>query len=192
MPARHFAEGLLPYQLHEHADYLEIRVEGAFQSVVHFEAENPAGAGLFREHSGIDPKGGARLICRTILMSDQSAGGGSTITQQLAKMLYSDRDFSGMGKVQKTVKLIYMKLREWITAVKLERSYTKEEILAMYLNQFNFINNAYGIHAASEVYFGKDQKKLRIEDCLLYTSDAADERSSVDLGGRRIIKKKKR
>lgn len=48
MPAQHFAEGLLPYQLHEHADYLEIRVEGAFQSVVHFEAENPAGAGLFR------------------------------------------------------------------------------------------------------------------------------------------------
>lgn len=121
----------------------------------------------FREHCGIDAKAVARVLFRTILMRDQSAGGGSTITQQLAKMLYSDRDFSGMGKVQKTVKLIYMKLREWITAVKLERSYTKEEILAMYLNQFNFINNAYGIHAAAEVYFGKNQADLKLEEAAL-------------------------
>ncbi|HND89063.1 MAG TPA: transglycosylase domain-containing protein, partial [Saprospiraceae bacterium] len=117
----------------------------------------------FREHCGIDAQAVGRVIFRTLLMADQSSGGGSTITQQLAKNLYSDRDFRGMGKVRRTFKLIYMKLREWITAVKLERSYTKEEILAMYLNQFNFINNAYGIHAAAEVYFGKNQKNLKIE-----------------------------
>lgn len=121
----------------------------------------------FREHCGIDARAVGRVIVRTVLMADQSSGGGSTITQQLAKMLYSDRDFEGMGKIQKTVKLIYMKLREWITAVKLERSYTKEEILSMYLNQFNFINNAYGIHAASEVYFGKDQKDLKIQEAAM-------------------------
>ena len=105
----------------------------------------------FYEHCGIDAQAIARVIVRTILLRDQSAGGGSTITQQLAKMLYSDRNFQDMNIVEKTFALMYRKFREWITAVKLERSYTKEEILAMYLNQFNYINNAYGIHAASEV-----------------------------------------
>ncbi|MEZ4925232.1 MAG: transglycosylase domain-containing protein [Saprospiraceae bacterium] len=121
----------------------------------------------FRSHCGIDARAVLRVVVRTVLMADQSGGGGSTITQQLAKMLYSDRDFEGLGKFQRTLKLIYMKLREWITAVKLERAYTKEEIISMYLNQFNFINNAYGIHAASEVYFGKDQSKLKIEEAAM-------------------------
>lgn len=121
----------------------------------------------FREHCGIDARAVGRVAFRTILLRDQSAGGGSTITQQLAKMLYSDRNFQGMNKVEKFFALVYRKLREWITAVKLERSYTKEEILAMYLNQFNFINNAYGIHAASEVYFGKDQSQLKIEEAAM-------------------------
>jgi len=118
----------------------------------------------FREHCGIDARAVGRVVFRTVLMADQSSGGGSTITQQLAKNLYSDRDFKGMGKIEKTFKLVYMKLREWITAVKLERSYTKEEIIAMYLNQFNFINNAYGIHAAAEVYFGKTPENLSIQE----------------------------
>jgi len=121
----------------------------------------------FREHCGIDARAVGRVMFRTILLRDQSAGGGSTITQQLAKMLYSDRNFQGMNKIEKFFALVYRKLREWITAVKLERSYTKEEILAMYLNQFNFINNAYGIHAASEVYFGKDQSQLKIEEAAM-------------------------
>ena len=121
----------------------------------------------FREHCGIDARAVGRVIVRTLLLSDQKSGGGSTITQQLAKMLYSDRDFRGMNKVQKTLKLFYMKLREWITAVKLERSYTKEEIVAMYLNQFNFINNAYGVHAAAEVYFGKNQSELTVEEAAM-------------------------
>lgn len=113
----------------------------------------------FMRHAGVDGRAVMRVVFRTILMRDQSAGGGSTITQQLAKNLYSDRDFKGLNKVQKLFALMYRKLREWITAVKLERSYTKEEILAIYLNQFNFINDAYGIQSAAEVYFGKDQKK---------------------------------
>lgn len=121
----------------------------------------------FREHCGIDARAVARVVVRTVLLADQSSGGGSTITQQLAKMLYSDRDFEGLNKFQRTLKLVYMKLREWITAVKLERAYTKEEIISMYLNQFNFINNAYGIHAASEVYFNKDQSKLKIQEAAM-------------------------
>lgn len=121
----------------------------------------------FREHCGIDGRAVARVVVRTVLMRDQSAGGGSTVTQQLAKMLYSDRDFEGMGKVQKMFKLIYIKLREWITAVKLERAYTKEEIISMYLNKAEFVNNAYGIHAAAEVYFNKDQESLNIQESAL-------------------------
>ncbi|MDO8341102.1 MAG: transglycosylase domain-containing protein, partial [Candidatus Woesebacteria bacterium] len=121
----------------------------------------------FREHCGIDGRAVARVVIRTVLLSDQSGGGGSTITQQLAKMLYSDRNFKGMGKLQKTFKLIYIKLREWITAVKLERAYTKEEIISMYLNKAEFVNNAYGIHAAAEVYFNKDQETLNIQESAL-------------------------
>jgi penicillin-binding protein 1A len=118
----------------------------------------------FYKHCGVDPRAVLRVMVRTILLSDQSAGGGSTITQQLAKMLYSDRKFEGMNKVQKLFALGYRKFREWITAVKLERSYTKEEIMAMYLNQVDFVNNAYGIHSAAEVYFNKSQQKLNTEE----------------------------
>jgi len=118
----------------------------------------------FRAHSGIDARAVGRVVIRTVLLSDQSAGGGSTITQQLAKNLYSDRNFKDMNKVEKFFALVYRKLREWLTAIKLEKSYTKEEILAMYLNQVNFVNNAYGIHAGAEVYFGKDQSKLKIQE----------------------------
>lgn len=118
----------------------------------------------FRDHSGVDARAVARVVIRTILLRDQSAGGGSTITQQLAKNLYSDRNFTDMSKVEKLFALMYRKLREWITAIKIEKSYTKEEILAMYLNQVNFVNNAYGIRAAAEVYFGKTQDSLKIEE----------------------------
>ncbi|MBK8555411.1 MAG: transglycosylase domain-containing protein [Lewinellaceae bacterium] len=118
----------------------------------------------FRDHCGVDSRAVLRVIVRTILLSDQSAGGGSTITQQLAKNLYSDRNFEGLSKIEKLFGLIYRKLREWITAVKLEKSYTKEEIMAMYLNQVDFVNNAYGIESAAEVYFGTGQEKLKIEE----------------------------
>ncbi len=121
----------------------------------------------FFDHCGIDGQAVFRVFFRTVLMADQSGGGGSTISQQLAKMLYSDRNFEGMGGIRKGFALIYRKLREWLTAIKLERSYTKEEIIAMYLNQFNFINNAYGIRAAAEVYFDKSQKDLNTEEAAM-------------------------
>ena len=121
----------------------------------------------FFEHCGIDYRAIGRVAVRTVLMGDKSAGGGSTITQQLAKMLYSDRNFTGMNKLQKAGALVYRKLREWITAVKLERSYTKEEIIALYLNQVDFVNNAVGVQSAAEIYFDKDQKDLSIHEAAL-------------------------
>ncbi len=119
----------------------------------------------FLEHSGIDWRAIARAGYGVLTF--HSKGGGSTISQQLAKLLYSDRDFTGMSPWRKTLALGTTKFKEWITAVKLEKSYTKDEILAMYLNQFNFINGAYGIRAASEIYFGKPQNKLKVEEAAL-------------------------
>lgn len=106
-------------------------------------------------HSGIDLEALGRAIVKTFFLQDQSGGGASTITQQLAKQLFTEKPGSGMER-------LVQKLKEWIIAVKLERSYTKEEIIAMYLNKFNFINGAYGIKAASETYFGETQDSLNI------------------------------
>lgn len=111
----------------------------------------------YYKHSGIDGEGLGRVFFKTFLLGKKSAGGASTITQQLAKMLFTDKPGSGLERV-------VQKLKEWIIAVKLERAYTKEEIMAMYLNKFNFINGAYGIKAASEIYFGKTQDSLRVEE----------------------------
>ncbi len=111
----------------------------------------------YYSHSGIDLEGLGRVLFKTILLRQKSAGGASTITQQLAKNLFTDKPGSGMERV-------IQKLKEWIIAVKLERSYTKEEIMSMYLNQFDFINDAYGIKAASETYFGKGQDDLNVEE----------------------------
>jgi penicillin-binding protein 1A len=118
-------------------------------------------------HSGVDYKAVLRVITKTLVLGNRSSGGGSTITQQLAKLLYSDRDFSQMNSVRRFFALINIKLKEWITAVKLERSYTKEEIIAMYLNKFNFINGAYGIEAAAEIYFDKKAKDLDVPESAL-------------------------
>ncbi len=117
----------------------------------------------FRNHTGIDFEALGRVLVRTVLMGQSGAGGGSTITQQLAKLLYSNRDFRGMNFIQKKVSLFLIKFKEWITATKLERSYTKEEIIAMYLNQVDFLNDSYGIRAASETYFNSEQDSLKIE-----------------------------
>lgn len=151
---RYFIENRVPATFSELSPWLE-------KALVSTEDER------FYEHCGIDARAIGRVLVRTVLMGDQSAGGGSTITQQLAKMLYSDREFEGMGTIRKIFALGYRKLREWITAVKLEKSYTKQEIIAMYLNQVNFVNNAYGIRAASEIYFGVAPDKLKVEDAAL-------------------------
>lgn len=111
----------------------------------------------FLDHSGIDAKAIGRALFKTVLMRQKSAGGGSTITQQLAKQLYSPGSTNIFQRaLQKPI--------EWMIAVKLERYYSKEEIIKMYLNQFDFLNNAVGIRSAAWVYFGKDALDLNVEE----------------------------
>lgn len=110
----------------------------------------------FFSHSGIDSKGLFRVLIKTVLMHDESSGGGSTITQQLAKMLFH-------GHADTKMERYTQKLKEWVIAVKLEKSYTKEEIIAMYLNRVSFLYDAYGIESASWTYFGVSVKDLKIE-----------------------------
>lgn len=111
----------------------------------------------FNEHSGIDAKALMRAIVKRGIFMQKNAGGGSTISQQLSKQLYSP----GAGNV---LERLLQKPIEWVIAVKLERYYTKEEILSMYLNKFDFLNNAVGIKTASNTYFGKEPKDLNIEE----------------------------
>ncbi len=109
------------------------------------------------DHSGIDMRAMGRVLFKTVLMRQKNAGGGSTITQQLAKQLYSPPSQGLLDRaLQKPI--------EWMIAVKLERLYSKDEILKMYLNQFDFLNNAVGIRSAAQVYFGKDPKDLNIQE----------------------------
>ena len=112
----------------------------------------------FYEHSGVDLPSLGRVLFRTLLSRDSSQGGGSTITQQLAKTLYP-RD-SRPNKL----KMVWIKLKEWITAIKLERNYTKDEILVMYLNAVFFGSNSYGISSASNQFFGKRPAELLTEE----------------------------
>ena len=111
----------------------------------------------FYDHSGIDFIALSRAIVKRGLLGQTSAGGGSTITQQLAKQLYSDAAGS-------TLERLLQKPIEWVIAVKLERNYTKEEIIALYLNYFDFLHNAVGIKTASTTYFYKDLKNLTLEE----------------------------
>lgn len=114
----------------------------------------------FYDHSGIDFWALGRAVVKTGLMGDRSSGGGSTITQQLAKQLYSKPSSNIFERViQKPI--------EWMIAIKLERFYTKDEIIKMYLNRFDFLNNAVGIRTASKVYFNKDAKDLTIEEAAM-------------------------
>lgn len=111
----------------------------------------------FEDHSGIDMKAVARAVFKTVLLRQKQAGGGSTITQQLAKQLYSPGSEGIMERaLQKPI--------EWMIAVRLERMFSKEEIIKMYLNQFDFLYNAVGIKSAAHVYFGKDAKDLNIQE----------------------------
>ena len=118
----------------------------------------------FYRHSGIDTKGLMRVLFKTLLMRDSSQGGGSTITQQLAKSLYPRREVHSKVPGWSKVVMVWTKLKEWITAVKLERNYTKEEIIDMYLNSVFFGSSAYGIRAASETFFDKLPSEVSIEE----------------------------
>jgi penicillin-binding protein 1A len=115
----------------------------------------------YNRHSGIDIKGLGRAAIRTVLMG-QSTGGGSTITQQLAKQLYP-RDTARNSPLMRKVKLGVSKFKEWQTAIKLERSYTKEEIITMYLNKFDFSYGAIGIRSAARVYFNTTPDSLNLQ-----------------------------
>jgi penicillin-binding protein 1A len=114
----------------------------------------------FYSHPGIDLRGLFRVF-KGIATGDQSAGGGSTLSQQLAKMLFPREDIT--NKFQLAVR----KLREWVIAVKLERSFTKEEIISMYLNKYDFLNLAVGIKSASQIYFGTTPDKLTLEQAAM-------------------------
>jgi len=116
----------------------------------------------YYRHSGIDIRGLGRVFVRTILLG-QSSGGGSTITQQLAKQLYP-RDTARTSAMVRKIRLGVTKFKEWQTAVKLERSYTKEEIIAMYLNKFDFLYNATGIRSASKLYFNTTPDSLNLQE----------------------------
>ncbi len=111
----------------------------------------------FREHSGIDFTALARAVVKRGLLGQKNAGGGSTITQQLAKQLYSETASS-------VTERILQKPIEWVIAVKLERNYTKDEIIALYLNYFDFLHNAVGIKTAANTYFNKDPKDLSVTE----------------------------
>ena len=136
-----------------YADYSEIS-PNVINALIATEDER------FMQHSGIDIMALSRVLFKTILLRQKNAGGGSTITQQLAKQLYSHESDGLMDRInQKPV--------EWAIAVKLERYYTKEEIIKMYLNQFDFLNNAVGIKTAAHVYFNTTPDSLKIEQAAM-------------------------
>ena len=109
----------------------------------------------FYEHSGIDFYALGRAIVKRGILGQENAGGGSTITQQLAKQLYSDVAHSSL-------ECLLQKPIEWVIAVKLERNYTKEELIALYLNYFDFLHNSVGIKTASNTYFNKEPNELSV------------------------------
>ena len=114
----------------------------------------------FKEHSGIDARSLLRAVVKRGILMQKNAGGGSTITQQLAKLLYSEVSGSEIER-------LYQKPIEWVIAVQLERHYTKEEIITMYLNKYDFGYNAVGIKSAANVYFGKLPSELKIEEAAM-------------------------
>ncbi len=144
---RYFTENRVPVDFDELSPFIE-------QALVSTEDVR------YYSHSGIDFKALGRVFFKTILMANRSSGGASTITQQLAKLLFTGERGSGMTRV-------FQKLKEWIIAIRLERKYTKEEIMAMYLNKVDFLYDSYGIKAASETYFGKGQDSLAIQEAAM-------------------------
>lgn len=113
----------------------------------------------FYKHSGIDLRGLFRVL-KGVIINDRGSGGGSTISQQLAKLLFPRESNSG-------IKLVVRKFREWVIAVKLERSYTKEEIITLYLNKFEFIHGAFGVDVASQTYFNSSPDSLELHQAAM-------------------------
>jgi penicillin-binding protein 1A len=113
----------------------------------------------FKDHSGIDVKALARSASG-VLTGNMNKGGGSTLTQQLAKMMFPRQKLS-------KPKMVLQKLKEWVIAARLEKNYTKDEILAMYLNKFDFLNQAVGIKSAAQIYFNRSQDSLEIQQAAM-------------------------
>ena len=126
----------------------------------------------FYEHSGIDYIALGRAIIKRGILGHHEAGGGSTITQQLAKQLYSE-------KAHGTLERMLQKPIEWIIAIKLERYFTKEEIIAMYLNYFDFLHNAVGIKRAANIYFDKEPWQLNLDESAILWVCARTPRCSI-------------
>ena len=114
----------------------------------------------FYNHSGIDPKSLLRVLFKTVLGRQGSSGGGSTITQQLAKNLFPRGHKSKIG-------VVFVKFKEWVVAVKLEHNYSKQEILAMYFNTVDFGSNAFGVKTASKTFFDKTPAELDVDEAAM-------------------------
>ena len=141
----------------------------------------------FYDHSGIDVRGLFR-VAQGMVTGNSAAGGGSTITQQLAMMLFP-REAN-----QSFVELAVRKFREWVIAVKLEKSYTKEEIITMYLNKFDFLNLAVGINSAANIYFSTSPDSLKVEQAAMLVGMAKNpslfnpvRRPDKTLGRRNVV-----
>ncbi len=141
----------------------------------------------FYEHSGVDVKALARAVSG--VFGGGSSGGGSTLTQQLAKMMYPREK---LNKFQ----LVIRKMKEWITATRLEKSYTKDEIMAMYLNKFDFLNLAVGVKSAAKIYFNKSCDSLEIQEAAMLVGMAKNpslfnpvnpKRKEATLGRRNVV-----
>lgn len=120
----------------------------------------------FEDHSGIDPRGLSRVLVKTLLLGQRGAGGGSTLSQQTAKNLFKTRTKASQGYLSNipVLRMIIIKTKEWIVATKLERAYTKEELLTMYLNTSDFGSNAFGIKTAASTFFNKEPRNLSIQE----------------------------
>ncbi|HLU90263.1 MAG TPA: transglycosylase domain-containing protein, partial [Cyclobacteriaceae bacterium] len=119
----------------------------------------------FENHSGIDLRGMGRVLVKSLLLG-QSSGGGSTLSQQTAKNLFKTRSGASQGVLSNIpgLGMLIIKTKEWIVATRLERAYTKNEILTMYLNTSEFGSNAYGIKTAAKTFFNKEPNELNIQE----------------------------
>lgn len=120
----------------------------------------------FEDHSGIDPRGLSRVLVKTLLLGQRGAGGGSTLSQQTAKNLFKTRTKASQGYLSNVpiLRMVIIKTKEWLVAAKLERAYTKEELLTMYLNTSDFGSNAFGIKTAASTFFNKEPRDLSIQE----------------------------
>ncbi|HXA01359.1 MAG TPA: transglycosylase domain-containing protein [Cytophagaceae bacterium] len=123
----------------------------------------------FEEHSGIDLRGLMRVLFKTFLAGQSTAGGGSTLSQQLAKNLFSTRSAKYQGTLNNVpgLKTLIVKTKEWITAIQLERSYTKTEIMTMYLNTVDFGSNAFGVEVAARTFFDRSPDSLNVNEAAM-------------------------